>query len=141
MKTLTYRSLVGIFCCSLFLFSCNQGVKSSSESKVSSINENHIEAYYFHFERRCATCNAVEDICSKAVEQFNDSTITFTSVNLEEDAGKAIGNRLNINAQALIFVKDSILIDLTNDAFLLAGSEPERLKEKIISEIEALKNK
>ena len=119
---------------------CNQTIKTDKDKLISTTESGKIEAYYFHFERRCATCNAVEKISNEAISGLNDSTITFLSVNLDEEAGEVIGNRLGINAQSLVIIKDSTLIDLTNDAFLLAGSKPEKLKEVILAEIEKLKN-
>ena len=49
--------------------------------------------YYFHYERRCATCQAVEDESAKALnelypEKVKSGEMTFLSVNIEDETNK-----------------------------------------------------
>lgn len=105
------------------------------------LEETKIEVYYFHFSRRCATCNAVEEVSQKALQEFfaselENETIKFVSVNLDEDSGKEIGEKLEVAAQKLLIVSGEEKIDLTNLAFLNARTNPDKLKNKIKEEIE-----
>ncbi|HLO90583.1 MAG TPA: nitrophenyl compound nitroreductase subunit ArsF family protein [Lentimicrobium sp.] len=101
-----------------------------------------IQVYYFHFERRCATCIAVEDETKKALNelygtQMKKGDITFKSVNLEEKSGEALGNKLKVAGQSLVIViGDKVTSDLTDKAFMYAKSEPAKLKAEIKQQID-----
>lgn len=95
-----------------------------------------IEVLYFHYERRCATCIAVEDETKKALNelyapQMKKGDITFRSINLEEKAGEALADKLKVAGQSLVIVKNGNVTDLTDKAFMYAKSEPEKLKAEI----------
>jgi hypothetical protein len=101
---------------------------------------NKIEAYYFHFTARCATCKAVEeqtknDILTLYPKQVKDGSISFQSLNLDEPAGKLLGEKLKVSGQTVLIVKGNTKINLTNDGFLYAVTNPLKfksiLKEKI----------
>lgn len=102
-----------------------------------------IQVYYFHYERRCATCIAVEDETKKALNelyaaQVKKGDITFKSINLEEKSGEALANKLKVAGQSLVIVKDDkVTSDLTDKAFMYARSEPAKLKAEIRQQIDA----
>ena len=54
-------------------------------------NSTKIEVYYFHYTRRCATCNAVESVSKDAVAEFYGDKVSFSEYNLDEQAGKSKG--------------------------------------------------
>ncbi|HLN53451.1 MAG TPA: nitrophenyl compound nitroreductase subunit ArsF family protein [Lentimicrobium sp.] len=102
-----------------------------------------IKVYYFHYERRCATCIAVEEESRKALVELyptfvKKGRITFQSVNLEEKSGEALADRFKVAGQSLIIVKDDQVRDITEKGFLYAKSEPEKLKAEIKKEVDAL---
>lgn len=96
--------------------------------------------YYFHYTRRCFTCNEVESQTQKALQelypqQMKSGIITFTSINLEEKEGKAIADKVSAKGQSLLVVKGNQNTDLTDKAFMYATTTPARLKtelEKVI---------
>ena len=95
-----------------------------------------IEVYYFHFTRRCMTCNNVEKVSKEAVEQqYADKVkageITFKSINLDEKDGEAIGAKLKVEGQTLLIVSGDKRVDLTDKGFLYANNSPEKLKAEI----------
>jgi len=95
-----------------------------------------IEVYYFHFTRRCMTCNNVEKVSKEAVEQqyaekVKTGEIAFKSVNLDEKEGEAIGAKLKVEGQTLLIVSGDKRVDLTDKGFLYANNSPDKLKTEI----------
>jgi len=95
-----------------------------------------VEVYYFHYSRRCATCNAVEDVSKKTISesfssQFKKREITFKSVNLDEKSSDALAKKCKAEGQALLIVSKGKRVDLTDKAFMYAKSNPEKLKAEI----------
>lgn len=95
-----------------------------------------IEVYYFHYTRRCATCQAVEDESEAALgklypEEVDSGKITFTSVNLEEESNETLAEKLQVAGQSLLVVRGDKQFNLTNDAFKYARSNPEKLQSSI----------
>ena len=123
MKKLSY--LIAFICLVNLSSSVNAqiaGDKDDSNVKTTDI----IEVYYFHNTRRCATCNAIEDVTLETLKesyptQFASGEITFVSLNLEEADGEKIARDLNVSGQTLLLVLNGKKKDLTNDAFMYAN--------------------
>lgn len=118
-------------------------VQAQKVRKNSAVAPDKIEVYYFHYTRRCITCNAVEDVTKKTLaelypEQQKNKVITFTSVNLDDDSGIALAKKCKADGQALIVMKKGKRIDLTDKGFMYAKSKPEKLKEELKTTIDAL---
>ncbi|NQU32324.1 MAG: hypothetical protein HQ521_03740 [Bacteroidetes bacterium] len=133
MKKLNYL-LVLLTLVSFSYYGNSQTVVKKSDSKVSETNK--VEVYYFHNTRRCATCNAVEDVTKAALEEYypeqmKSGEITFQSLNLEEDTGETVARELGVSGQTLLIILNGKKKDLTNDAFMYAKTKPEKLKEKV----------
>ena len=92
---------------------------------------------YFHFTKRCATCNAIESISREEAGKFNEK-VGFASYNLEEPEGEEMGKKLKADGQSLILVYGENQIDLTEDAFLNALSDPEKLKQIINEKVKSV---
>lgn len=95
-----------------------------------------IEVYYFHYSRRCATCNAVEDETKNALEEYfkkqvDDGEITFLSVNVEEDSSATLVDIYQVSGQSLLFVCGDETVDLTDKAFMNARTKPEKFRELV----------
>jgi hypothetical protein len=102
-----------------------------------------VEVYYFHYSRRCATCNAVEEVSKKTISesfasQFKKREITFKSVNLDEKSSVAIAKKCKAEGQALLIVSNGKRVDLTDKAFMYAKSNPEKLKAELKKAIGSL---
>jgi hypothetical protein len=102
-----------------------------------------IEVYYFHFTRRCMTCQNVENVSKKAVESLypekvKSGAISFKSVNLDEKAGEAIGAKFKIEGQTLIVISGDKRVDLTEKGFLYANNNPEKLTAEIKKTVDGL---
>ena len=102
-----------------------------------------IEVYYFHFTRRCTTCQNVENVSKKAVEtlypdKVKSGDISFQSVNLDEKAGEAVGAKYKIEGQTLIVICKDKRVDLTEKGFMYANDKPEKLKAEIKKAVDGM---
>jgi hypothetical protein len=131
-----YFLIAGMAMLSLMFFSLK---KTNEAPEVTSIGTaGNVEVYYFHFTRRCITCQAVEDVTKEALKEFYGDKIPFRELNLDEETGKARGEAMDISGQSLIIVKGDTKINLTNEGFMYARSNPEKLKQILKEKIDAL---
>ena len=123
------------------LFSCN--AQTSENQKTENVLSEDIQVYYFHNTARCATCNAVENETKIALEMFfadkiKAGTMDFTSLNLQEDEGKTMAETLQVSGQTLLIVKGETHINLTNEGFMNARTNPTKFHEIIKAQIDKL---
>jgi len=102
-----------------------------------------VEVLYFHFTRRCVTCQAVEAESKKAIEalyptQMKTGKITFASVNLDDKKSKALADRCKAEGQALLVINGAKRVDLTDQGFMYARSKPEKLKAELKRVVDAM---
>jgi DNA-binding XRE family transcriptional regulator len=132
--------VLAIALASIFNFSAKaQSTEDQSTSTVTKTAD--IEVYYFHNTRRCATCNAVEQVTRETLEegypeQMKSGVISFQSLNIEEGETEALAKKLGVSGQTLLIVKGDKKTDLTNDAFMYARTNPDKLKEKVKNAID-----
>src|SRR3990170_6235047 len=89
-----------------------------------------VEAYYFHFNARCVTCKTVEAEAKANIEMLypeliKSGKVSFNEVNLDEPSSKAIAEKLGVNGQTLLLVKGAQKINITNEGFMYARTNPE----------------
>ena len=144
MKTI--KPSILILLATLSLFGC-KAPAAENQTKVNQTSENvqsdDIQVYYFHNTKRCATCNAVEDETLMALELFykenlEAGTIEFTSLNLEEEEGESKANELQVSGQTLLLVKGETRVNLTNDGFMNARTNPTKFHEILKLQIDQL---
>ena len=102
-----------------------------------------VEIYYFHYTRRCATCQAVESETQAAIAafypaQYKKGLITFKSLNLDEKTSEALAKKCNAEGQALLVISGNKRFDLTDQGFMYAKSSPEKLKAELKKTIDPL---
>jgi hypothetical protein len=118
-----------------FCFSVNaQNIKQ----EASTLASNKVEAYYFHMSTRCVTCKTVEAQAKKDLETLYGGKVNFQSLNLEDDKNKEIVEKLKISGQTLLIVKGDSKINITNEGFLYAVTNPEKFKSVIKSKVDGL---
>jgi hypothetical protein len=130
----------------LALFACNSQKSGDQKTEVQiseSVVSDDIQVYYFHNTKRCATCNAVEDETKMALEMFYSEnmeagSIEFTSLNLEEEEGETMAQSLQISGQTLLIVKGETRVNLTNDGFMNARTNPTKFHEILRTNIDQL---
>lgn len=141
-KRFFYISLV-IITAGLSLTSCNSKSNKSTSSGEEVISKNFssdgkVVAYYFHATRRCATCEAVEKVSKATLQEYYGSDVSFVSINREKDENADLVNYYKVNGQTLLIVKDDKIFNLTNNAFLNARTNPDKLKSKLKETIDPL---
>ena len=132
-KSFIFITLIGI--------SCNAQTNQKPAPAVT--NNGDVEVYYFHMTTRCVTCKTVEAEARKNVEmiyadQVKAGRISFTALNLEEATGRSMGEKLGVNSQTLLIVKGDQKINITNEGFLYAVSQPQKFTEVMKSKIDPL---
>lgn len=128
-------SILSVFLFVLVSSSCGD-VSGKSESVSVSAKDKKVDVYYFHFTRRCVTCVAVENESKKAIEELyadkiKTGEVTFHEVNLDLEEGKKIAQELNRNGQGLIVVSEESIVDLTQQGFMFAMRNPEKLRDAL----------
>ncbi len=132
MKTLKFIS-AAILALSLN-FSCTAQPDNNPGNTALSLAKD-IEVYYFHYARRCVTCQAVETVSGEAVKELYGDRIPFFELNLDEVEGKDKAKELGISGQALLIVAGDKKINITNQGFMHARNNPEKLKQIISDHI------
>ena len=130
----------------LSLFGCKAPTaenQTNENQTAENVQSDDIQVYYFHNTKRCATCNAVEDETLMALELFykeniEAGTIEFTSLNLEEEEGESMAQELQVSGQTLLLVKGETKVNLTNDGFMNARTNPTKFHEILKSQIDQL---
>ena len=133
--------LIGFVLISLIAVACNAQANRKAAADVSEYGD--VSVYYFHLTTRCVTCKTVEAEARKNVEmlyaeQVKEGRISFTALNLEEATGKAMGEKLGVNSQTLLIVQGDQKINITNEGFLYAVSQPQKFTGVMKSKIDPL---
>jgi len=133
--------LIFLIVATVSLSACN--AQTTQDQKSSVANTDEIQVYYFHFTKRCATCNAVENETKVVLEmiytdQVEEGNIAFNSLNLEEEDGKKMAEQLKVSGQTLLLVKGDKMVNLTNDGFMNARTKPNKFHEILKSNIDQL---
>ena len=141
MKKLISVSILAFMLVSFFSFSANGQTATVAKKAVAKAAK--IEVYYFHYSRRCITCNAVESESKASISalypaQFKNGQITFKSVNLDEDTSSTIAKKCQAEGQALLVISGKKRTDLTDKGFMYAKSNPDKLKAELKKTIDSL---
>jgi hypothetical protein len=110
----------------------------NNDAQASIKTNSNVEVYYFHMTRRCLTCQAVEDVTKEALKEFYGDKVPFAGYNLDEDTGKEKGESLDISGQSLVIVSGDSKINITNEGFMYARSNPDKLKQLIKEKVDPL---
>ena len=113
----------------------------SAKQPVNTGTSEKVEVYYFHFNARCVTCKTVEAETKADIEllypaQVKSGRISFKAVNLDEPSGKGIAEKLGVNGQTLLLVKGAQKVNITNEGFMYARTDPEKLKAVIREKVD-----
>ena len=135
MKSVKYL-FISLMVLSLNITCSAQTGKNDENKQIS--NTGNVEVYYFHYTRRCVTCLSVENVSKEAVAELYGNKVVFSDFNLEEEKGKQKGEQLGVNGQTLLIVSGDTKINITNEGFLNARSNPDKLKQIIKEKIDPL---
>ena len=101
---------------------------------------NKVEAYYFHNAARCVTCKTVESETKADLESLYGAEVSFKALNLEDVATKPIAKKLKVSGQTLLLVKGDKKINITNEVFMYARTNPAKFKSIIKEKVDGLLN-
>ena len=140
MKKLISLSVLFLLVVSFFTVS---SVAADKKTQTAVSKSAKVEVYYFHFTRRCVTCQAVEAESQKAIValypvQAKKGLITFKSVNLDEKSSEILAKKCNVSGQTLLVISGGKRVDLTEQGFMYAKSSPDKLKAELKRTIDPL---
>jgi len=133
MKKLISLSVLLLLVVSFFTVS---SVAADKKTQTAVSKSAKVEVYYFHFTRRCVTCQAVEAESQKAIAalypvQAKKGLITFKSVNLDEKSSEILAKKCNVSGQTLLVISGGKRVDLTDKGFMYAMNNPDKLKAEL----------
>ncbi len=114
------------------------GNKENDNTNTAIEAEDGVHVYYFHNERRCPTCKAVEEESQNAVMDLYGEDVKFSVYNLEENNGEQKAKEIGVSGQSLLIVGNGEKINITSEAFMHAKSNPAKLKQIIKEKIDPL---
>ncbi len=133
MKKIQILSISIVLLMSSFICNAQTTKKGTTNSTA-----NKVEAYYFHNTSRCVTCKTVEAETKADLENLYGTQVAFNALNLEEDATKPIADKLKVSGQTLLLVKGDQQINITNEGFLYARTNPAKFKKIIKEKVDKL---
>ncbi len=127
-----------VFSFVIMMLMSNFTVNAQTQKKETAGSANKVEAYYFHNASRCVTCKTVEAEAKADLESLYGSQVTFKALNLEDDTTKPIAKKLEVSGQTLLIVKGNQKINLTNEGFMYARTNPKKFKSIIKEKVDKL---
>jgi hypothetical protein len=80
----------------------------------------------------------VESEAKNDLQSFYNGKVTFKSINLDDASNKALAEKLQVSGQSLLLVKGNTKINITNEGFMYARSNPEKFKAVIKEKVDGL---
>lgn len=120
------KTKINLFILTTLMFLVSSGLSSQVTAQNQAEEKAVVDVYYFHLNTRCATCRAIESETKQDVKELFGADVHFSAYNLDKPEGEAKGKELGVNSQSLIVVKGNKKIDLTNEGFLYARTNPEK---------------
>ncbi|PKP34297.1 MAG: hypothetical protein CVU00_07535 [Bacteroidetes bacterium HGW-Bacteroidetes-17] len=131
------KKAISIISLMLFIGIVALSAQNNKDATTSDQIQN-VKAYYFHANTRCVTCKAVEAVAKEAIEEYYGDKVSFVVINREEDKDNPLVQKYEISGQTLLIVKGEKVVNLTNEAFLNARTNPDKLKGQIKSTIDSM---
>lgn len=137
---------------SLFFTACQSSATKNTEKAETntatvkdSLSSNTIQVYYFHGSIRCETCVAVDEKTHHYLQdlfpdKMQNGEIIFQSINIDKNERPDLINKYQIYAQTLLIIKGDKVIDVTDDAFMLVPTNPDKWRQKLKDNIQQLIN-
>ena len=102
--------------------------------------------YYFRTNFICETCEAIEDIVrdeltAKYANELKSGKLVFKQLNLDNKATADFALQFDMVFKSLLILKPDTVINLTNEAFLYALPNPDKLRELLNKSLESVNSK
>jgi hypothetical protein len=101
-----------------------------------------LDIYYFHGQRRCPTCLAVEQatqdlLSSDFKKELDTGILKFTVLNYQKPESQTLVQKYAVWGSALLLVNNKgEMVDLTEKVFRTARHKPEQFREDLRSIIQ-----
>lgn len=122
----------------MMIMSSFTGFTQTQKKETKGSAASKVEAYYFHNTTRCITCKTVEAEAKSDLESLYGKQVSFQALNLEDDATKAVADQLQVSGQTLLIVKGDQKINLNNEGFMYARTNPTKFKSIIKKKVDKL---
>ena len=123
----------------LLLLACGS---NSQTTDTHATNDGKLHIYYFHTAKRCPTCLAIEQTTEQVLQanyaQHLGDKIIYQAVDLSDPQNAALAHTYQVSWSSLILHRDTLRIDLTQEAFAYARTEPERFQQLLCEHIQQL---
>lgn len=137
------KSILVLFLAVLFAACDNKATNKQAENQtqekqtVTTADASVINVYYFHGKQRCKTCIAVGDLAKKTIEEnySGNSNVKFIEVDTSDKQFEDLVNKYEVSWNALIIAKGDNSVDITEQAFANAISNPDVLSDLIKKEV------
>ncbi len=119
---------------SALFIACGETKEKEEKSDETIVfGETKVEVYYFHGDRRCPNCNAIERVAKNLVneEYIDNEDVKFFVINFEKAENKEIAQKYNITWSSLVIASEEQSIDLTMEAFQYSMTNPDFLRNEI----------
>ncbi len=140
-------SLATVLLISIFALAVNVSCSSSKEGKseetpVIDFESSKVAVIYFHGKQRCFTCVTLQNITQATINEFygENPDVAFYEIDYSDRNNDEIAEKYEIAMSSLIIATKDKHINLTMDAFNMVNSDPNELKELIITETNNLLN-
>ncbi len=110
----------------------------SAQNAETKQQKTDVKVYYFHLTHRCATCQAVEAVAKESLNDLYGNKVLFESINIENEEDNPLIKKYKVSGQTLLIIKGDKVVDLTNQAFMNARTNPDKYKAKIKSTIDPI---
>ena len=114
------------------------GISATAQKTSQKQTTNNVKVYYFHMTHRCATCQAVESVTKDALHEYYNDKVFFESINIEKENDNPLLKKYKVSGQTLLIIKGDKVIDITNQAFMNARTNPDKLKSEIKTTVDNL---
>lgn len=138
------KKLLVWFFAAIMLSACQTGQKPESKESGEQdlLSQADVTVFYFHGKQRCVTCLTVQEVTQQAmIERFaKNKDVQFVEIDFSIPENEPLAEKYEIVFSSLIVATPESYVDITEQAFDLAMSKPEELKDLIEKEVKTLLN-
>ena len=115
------------------LFACgNPDTKIDGEY----VGDDVTQVFYFHTKKRCATCNAIEQLTKQVVDSLAQAGIVMRTVDITEN--ESLADKYEISWSSLVLDRGGKIENLTDMAFRYAKNRPQEFKSKLVDALKKI---
>ena len=120
-----------------------QTCRNSQKSGTGEYNPDaaYVQVVMFHLERRCASCDAVENetrslLDGEYSEALKEGRVRFVSLDFQSESGKRAAAILRATGQTLYVISGDSISNLTSAAFMFAQTDPDFYRNALRKELD-----